>query len=57
VKCPTCDDASEDRCCRCKGWLVEGEEIGPDPYAKEITGSTEPHLLCVDCCRRSAQDV
>lgn len=58
MKCPTCEDAKEDCCCLCGCAIKEGErDLQPNPYASEIYGCDDMHLMCDNCCYESAEDI
>jgi hypothetical protein len=56
--CPTCPDATPERCCTCGGEVAEADRwLAPNPYASDIHGDESLHLQCMDCARRSAEDI
>lgn len=58
MKCPTCKDAEEGKCCRCGDEIpIELQKLEPDPYSDEIEGDDSLHLECRQCSYESARDI
>jgi hypothetical protein len=58
MKCPTCKDAEENKCCHCKAEIPEADrKLETDPFAEEINGSLDLHLQCSHCQSESANDI
>ena len=58
MKCPTCKEAVEGKCCSCGYELPEDEQhLEPNPYAEEIGGDAREHLECEGCRNQSALDI
>lgn len=48
MKCPTCEDAKENKCCWCEKFIPEEiQKLKPDSYAEEIDGDKRLHLQCI----------
>ena len=56
--CPTCDDARPERCCGCDEPIPrEAQRLRPCPYASEIDGDEDRHLLCENCYGQRLDDI
>jgi hypothetical protein len=58
MKCPTCENAEEDCCCRCDTEIPEKEQhLRPDPLNQEVNDDYRKHLLCRICCIERERDI
>lgn len=58
MKCPTCKDSIEGKCCICGVAIPEDKQIlMPDPFEEDIHDDNSLHLLCNICFKESEGEI